>query len=393
MSATYNRKLCCVSPDVPNGHKLSTEEYWNGEYLKSVRLDMLAGRPVTACDFCINFENSGGRSLRNKVNDEYNIEYLVEQTNEDGSLNIPPSFYDVRSTTCNLQCVTCDENHSSMHKKLSAKLNINKNEHEVDSEYESRLAQEIITGLENKTVKMLYWAGGEPMLIKMHWDVINRMSELYELEDYQDYIKSIQLFYNTNVTRVVYKGESIPKILSKFNTVIWASLDGVEETYNYCRDGGHWKRIYGNWIEYRKHLPNTGVAAVLSAPVLMDIDRYIDFLEAEQCDFFDHEYLPIGVNPLMDIRVYPDHLFNSIIDHAINRFESANLKQSWKDNSLTILRKYVDERNSVPSISFEDAKASIVERDSHLVYGETFGTLLSIIHPECAEWYDSIVTK
>ena len=110
------------------------------------------------------------------------------------------------------------------------------------------------------------------------------MEELYELPDYQDYIKSIQLFYNTNLTKLYYKNKYIPEVLSKFNTVIWASLDGVMETHNYCRDGSNWETVYNNWLEYRKYISKLSVASVLSAPVLMDIERYIEFLEAEQCN-------------------------------------------------------------------------------------------------------------
>lgn len=389
VSATYERKLCCLSPALPDGYKSTTEEYWNSDYVKNVRLDMIEGKPIPGCEYCYDFEKNGGRSLRVKSNQEYDVEHLISNTNQDGYLNLSPVFYDVRSTVCNLQCVTCDENHSSMHKKLSVKLNINKNNHRVDGKYEKMLADEIIEGLEKKQVKMLYWAGGEPMIMKLHWDVVSKMEELYEVEEYHEYIKSIQLFYNTNLSKLHYKNKFIPEVLAKFNTVIWASIDGVSETHNYCRDGSDWSILYSNWKVYKKYIDKLSVASVLSAPVLMDIDRYISFLQTEQCKFFDHEYLPIGYNKLFDIKLYPDDIFFAVIENARQKLLAADLDQASVENSVAILNKYATERTS-DSVDYKNIKHDIEKRD---LFGRSkikFSELLNVIDSKYADWYNSI---
>ncbi len=347
---------------------------------------MIEGKPISGCEYCYDFEKSGGRSLRVKVNEQFDIESLIAQTEQDGYLNVKPSFYDVRSTVCNLQCVTCDENHSSMHKKLSVKLNINKNNHKVDSNYEKLLADEIIQGLENKTVKMLYWAGGEPMIMKLHWDVLNKMTELLELPEYHEYITSIQLYYNTNLSKLYYKDKYIPEILGKFNTVIWASLDGVKETHNYCRDGSNWENVYDNWKKYKEHVSKLNVASVLSAPVLMDIERYINFLTDENCGFFDHEYLPIGYNQLLDIKLYPDDMFYNIINSAKSKLIESSLDKNSIHNSLSIINKYVIEREN-NTIDYKDIKEKITIRDKHNRSNITFEQLLKTINNDCYDWF------
>lgn len=389
VSATYERKLCCISPAIPEHYKTTTESFWNSEYVRKVRLDMIEGKHISGCEYCYNFESNGGRSLRIKANEETDIEALIKNTDNEGYFNIEPSFYDVRSTVCNLQCITCDEHHSSMHKKLSAKLNINKNNHKVDKKYEEMLSQEIIQGLVSKKVRMLYWAGGEPMIMKIHWDVVNKMEELYELPEYHDYIKSIQLFYNTNLSKLYYKDKYIPEVLSKFNTVIWASLDGVYETHNYCRDGSDWTNVYSNWLEYKKHIEKLSVASVLSAPVLLDIDRYIEFLQNEQAEFFDHEYLPIGYNELLDVKLYPDDLFYKIIDYAKTKLLSSNLDRKSVDNSISILNKYCSERNTT-NIDYLAIKEKILQRDKFMRNSKPFGDLLKIVSNDCYNWYNSI---
>lgn len=391
VSATYERKLCCLTPALPDSYKTTTKEFWNSEYVKNVRLDMIEGKHINGCEYCYEFEKSGGRSLRNKINEQYDHKQLISNTHTDGSVEITPSFYDVRSTVCNLQCITCDENSSSMHKKLSVKLKISNSNHKVDGAYEKLLSDEIIQGLIDKRVKELYWAGGEPMIMKLHWDVLNKMEELLELSDYHDYIKSIRLFYNTNLTKLYYKNKYIPEVLAKFNTVIWASTDGVMETHNYCRDGSNWENVYHNWIEYNKYV-KLSVASVFSAPVLMDIDRYIKFLEAEKCNFFDHEYLPIGYNKLLDIKIYPDELFNKIVTNAKSKLLDSNLDKASVNNSIAIINKYIAERKIIEP-DYSSIKKEILVRDKYSRGNITFGELLSILGSDYYDWYDSITIE
>ena len=389
VSATYERKLCCLTPALPDSYKTTTREFWNSDYIKQVRMDMIEGKHISGCEYCYEFEKSGGKSLRNKANEQYNIEDIIHNTESDGYLSLKPIFYDVRSTVCNLQCITCDENHSSMHKKLSIKLGISSTNHKVDSEYEKLLADEIIDGIISKKVRILYWAGGEPMIMKLHWDVLNKMEELLEVDEYRDYIKSIQLFYNTNLSKLYYKNKYIPETLSKFNTIIWASLDGVKETHNYCRDGSNWDTVYNIWQEYKKYIPNISVASVLSAPVLMDIERYIDFLEQEQCNFFDHEYLPIGYNKLLDVKLYPETLFNDIITNAKDKLAKSNLNKTSVDNSLAILNKYITERSN-PNVCYTTIRSEIKKRDKFGRSNISFDQLLDIINKPSYEWYNKL---
>lgn len=389
VSATYDRKLCCIAPALPGENKKTTDEFWNSDYVKQTRLGMIEGKHISGCEYCYNFEKNGGWSLRRQLNEKYDINHLIENTKPDGHLDLKPNFYDVRSTVCNLQCVTCDENHSSTHKKLSVKLGTSKNNHRIDSEYESKIAAEIVQGLESKTVKMLYWSGGEPMIMKMHWTVIEKMLELLELPDYHDYIKSIELCYNTNLSKLYYKNHFIPEVLSKFNTLIWVSLDGVEETHNYCRDGSNWEMVHNNWKEYKKHIPKLGITSVLSAPVLMDIERYVNFLKTEECMFFDHEFLPTGYNKLLDIKLYPNDIFFKIIRQARHTLVTSGLDSQSVHNSITILNKYVDERTD-PDIDYVKVKRDIENRDVFNKGSVSFASLLCIVDKDCGDWYSSI---
>ena len=387
VSARYERKLCCVAKTIPDMDKSSTEDYWNSAYVRQARLDMIAGKELHDCSFCYEHESIGLESLRQKVNKQFPVEHIVAQTKIDGTLDVPPSFFDYRTITCNLQCTTCDDNHSSKHVPLVKELLGRNTNHRVDTNYEKQLGEEIIKGLRDKTVSSIYWAGGEPMLMRMHWDVVEEMERLYEDPEYNSYIKSIVIFYNTNMTTLYWKDRLIPEILSKFNVTIWASIDGVEETFEYCRDGAKWNQIKDNWLVYKQYIPKTAVTAVISAPVLLDIDRFLDFFEQYDIAMFNHQYIPNDYKNLLDIRLYPKELFDKIIDHAIERISKSNF--NGKDYTLSILQMYIKER--FEDVDYVDIKRQIRSRDKFLKNSVSFEKLLEQLDVEVSDWYKSIV--
>lgn len=388
VSAKYERKLCCVAKTIPGMDKTSTEEYWNSDYVKQARLDMMAGKELPDCSFCYDHEKNNRTSLRQQLNAWYDVSEIVSQTLPDGAMPLYPSYFDVRSIRCNMHCVTCDDNHSSKHFTIAKEVLGRNSRHVIDPEYENGLAQEIIQGLLTKTTKHIYWAGGEPLITQMHWTVIDKMEELLEDPEYTDYIRSIQMFYNTNMTKLERNGRLIPEILAKFDTTIWTSMDGIERTFEYCRDGGTWEKIRGNWLEYKKYVPKSGITAVLSAPVLMDIEKLVNFLEEHQASMFNHEYAPNDYINLMDIRLWPQHLFDEIIDNAEQILTKTSLQ--GKEYTLSILDKYREEKKTFPVPDYAFVKQQIQKRDKFLRYEISFENLLKHIHENAYEWYSNI---
>jgi hypothetical protein len=121
----------------------------------------------------------------------------------------------------------------------------------------------------------------------------------------------------------------------------------------------------------------------------MDIDRYISFLETENCNFFDHEFLPTGYNKLLDIKLYPADMFHEIINHAREKLLASKLDQQSMYNSITILNKYVDERTD-PLIDYASAKRDIDNRDVFNQGALSFEYLLRRINEKYHDWYTSI---
>ena len=388
VGATYERKLCCVAKTIPGMDKISTDEYWNSEYLKQVRLDMKAGKLVSDCQFCYDYEDHGVASLRHSLNGLYDVQEVVSRMEEDGTMLDPPSYFDYRTITCNLQCTTCDDANSSRHIPIVKQMFDKTILHRVDVEYERKLGSEIVEGLRNRTVRNIYWAGGEPMLMAAHWDVIDEMERLHADPSYREYIASIPMFYNTNMTILYRNNRLIPEILSKFDVTIWASIDGVEETFEYCRDGAKWENVKENWLVYKQYIPKTSITSVLSAPVLMDIDRYLDFFDSHGSNSFNHQYLQNIYNNLLDIRLWPQHLFDQIIDHAIERTKQS-VSESRED-TLSVLEMYKNQKKDFQNVDYAFIKNEIQRRDKFLKNSQSFESLLKKIHTPAYEWYVGI---
>jgi uncharacterized Fe-S cluster-containing radical SAM superfamily protein len=389
VAATYDRKLCCIATPIEGMNKTTNEEYWNSDYVKQVRLDMMAGKLVSDCSVCHKTEQHGVESMRQRLNPLFPMEEIISKMQPDGSMDIPPSYFDIRTLTCNLQCVTCDANNSSRHIRIEREMFPDNGFHVVDIEYERNIIKDVIEGLRNKTVRQIYWCGGEPMLMSAHWDVVEEMERLYEDPTYTDYIANIRIFYNTNMTRLYWKKRLIPEILSKFNVLIWASIDGVEETFEYCRDGANWEQVKNNWQTYRQYIDFTHVSATLSAPVLMDIERFLNFFSGKNLTYnYSHPYEQNVYKNFMDIRLYPQQLFDDIIDNARRKIESSEL---WgNDYTLTILEMYKQQKKEFADVDYAHIKSEIQRRDKFLKNSHSFEALLSKIHKPAYEWYVSI---
>ena len=405
LGSRYDRRLCCVANPIDSMEKTTDDEFWNSEYMKTVRKKMIRGRRIKDCTACYGFEDSGISSLRQESEQNTDFDYLIEHTTEDGETDLLPNYYDYRTIHCNLQCVSCGDLYSSTHIKLNRKLfrKSNKGEFKPDRVFETSMSDEINRAITEKRLENLYWAGGEPMISKVHWDVIEYIAELRDDLDYEDYVNSIKMHYNTNLTHLYWKGQHIPTLLAPNQPLIHPSIDGTHETMEYTRDGASWDLIEKNWNEYHDILNQNdgfGIATVLSAPVIFDIDRWFDYFEPYNPWLHNHKFFaalqayPYHNNSAaMDIRYYPQYIFDRVVQHAIKRFEKSKLRNSEK--SVQILKSYIKDKKKFTNIfevekNIKIMKALTLNRDKFMVAGRSYGELLSIIDEEVFDWYESI---
>lgn len=251
--------LCCVAKNSEqyNLNDQTVKEIWNSKHWKDARKKMLAGEKVSACDHCYKEEAAGIRSHRINENvlwtrelGKEKIDSLIEATQEDGTLDEDLVTLDLRlGNTCNLQCVMCRPQDSSMWLKPGKKLvDILATDakwdwkHKIDidtTKFEwykkENLWQEFEPMFAN--IRHMIFAGGEPLLIKEHFRLLKRLVET-------GHSKHINLRYHTNGTTLP---QEILELWKEFSYVeLMVSLDAWGEHHDYVRYPADWSVILNN---------------------------------------------------------------------------------------------------------------------------------------------------
>lgn len=251
--------LCCVAKNSEqyNLNDQTVKQIWNSEHWKDARKKMLAGEKVSACDHCYKEEAAGIRSHRINENvlwtrelGKEKIDSLIEATQEDGTLDEDLITLDLRlGNTCNLQCVMCRPQDSSMWLKPGKKLvDILATDakwdwkHKIDidtTKFEwykkENLWQEFEPMFAN--IRHMIFAGGEPLLIKEHFRLLKRLVET-------GHSKHINLRYHTNGTTLP---QEILELWKEFSYVeLMVSLDAWGEHHDYVRYPADWSVILNN---------------------------------------------------------------------------------------------------------------------------------------------------
>jgi hypothetical protein len=96
-------------------------------------------------------------------------------------------------------------------------------------------------------VEEIYWVGGEPLMYDIHWWALEEMIQ-------NNSARNCYLRYNSNLSRIEYKGMNLFDYLPQFkNWLMCASIDGTGQIVEFIRKGIVWE----DWLENFK----TGLAA------------------------------------------------------------------------------------------------------------------------------------
>ena len=196
-------------------------------------------------------------------------------------------------------------------------------------------------------------------------------------------------------------------MLSKYKRLyIEASLDGVYETLEYTRDGAVWKEIENNWQEYYNSDCDMRITTVLSAPVILDIDRYLNYWD-------NYPGLSIGVhqyhsetldngffNPAswktLATNFYPDDIIIPQMEYAIKRIKkSKTFIGDWENGrTIKILQEYIKEKRK-HSKEYSKMENLMLAKDGGERRDDFHKTtrlsnILKIVNTEAYEWYESI---
>ncbi|MBS1618789.1 MAG: twitch domain-containing radical SAM protein [Bacteroidetes bacterium] len=273
LHAQTNGKVmpCCMS-SISGGNEIGDlrqnpdlSAAWNSENMKQLRRNMLNGEKSSICGNCYKYEELDKFSERMQYNKDFRHYYhRVEQTKADGTLPDPTvPIIDIRfSNKCNYKCRICSSEYSTLWYEDEAKLGIAP----VERAKEIKAASEISVFWESfkklmPGVKRLHFAGGEPLFMEEHYDVLEHLISIGKTD--------ITLTYNTNLSTLRFKRHNVVEYWKKFKQVdVWASLDGMDSQGDYQRKGQKWLQIEENIRAIQAQCPNLYFGVNITTSIL-----------------------------------------------------------------------------------------------------------------------------
>lgn len=257
---------CCSNPIVlGNIKEQSIDEIWNSDNMKKLRLEMLKDSLPEMCWACRFAEGHGSTSLRKKYNEVLSncFDSVEEETNPDGSVKeVKIKAWDFRiSNKCNFKCRICSP-------LLSSSIN---NNNVVSCSEDLNIPKFLDEHVHH--LQFMEFAGGETLLMDEHYDVLDRLISEGKTD--------IDIWYNTNMSILNYKGKSVLDYWRKFNPdklKVTASIDEIDERAEYIRKGTVWKTVQKNLIALSKEKFNINTNIVVSSYNVFRLPKILDRL-------------------------------------------------------------------------------------------------------------------
>jgi hypothetical protein len=309
-------RICCVSKTQVESSPIN---FLNSDFVKSVKSDILNNIQTPSCDGCWKLDEKNLQSVRTSTMVNYPI-----PNNEIPSADsqYTTQYLELRdSNLCNMACIMCGPNSSSMIQdeiqkyptlaSIFENTSISKTAHISDENWNE--IYQLLPGLNT-----LFLTGGEPMLVKRF------LTLLGDLIDMKLNSNQLKLVINTNCSVMN------PKILDLFaqfnNRKLILSIDGVGKTAEYQRYGTHWPTVDNN-VHQIMGLPTSNLSSIvisstITAVNVLDISSLAKYLK--------HIY-ELGNNSVdyyMHALSYPQHFEFTLLTgelklQAINEIEKS----------------------------------------------------------------------
>ena len=266
---------CCLANakfPVGNFKTDSMRDIWNHAPMREIRVNMLNDRPCRECTDCYEQESAGFSSMRNNANKNFGQHIdLVDQTLPDGTVpDFRLHYWDVRfSNICNLKCRSCGSIFSS--RWYDDDVRLWGKELRPRVQFAGRHEEDVWEQMQEHIpyLDQIYFAGGEPLIMEEHNRILKLLIEKGNTR--------VRLIYNTNLTELKYKRESVLELWKHFPKVcVAASLDDMGERAAVIRSGTDWNQVEQNIRDLKKECPHVDfmISPTLS---VMNIWNFVKF--------------------------------------------------------------------------------------------------------------------
>jgi radical SAM protein with 4Fe4S-binding SPASM domain len=275
---------CCLADynhPVGSLKENTMEEVWRDKPMQQMRENMLADKPCVECTKCYEQEKTGFFSMRNSSNQTFG--HHIKETLTSDKLKI--RYYDIRfSNLCNFSCRSCGDIFSSNWTKEYKEYGWLPKDH-PNVTYAGRFKTDIWeqTLPHVPYFQEVYFAGGEPLMMQEHWDLLDELIKQGRTD--------VKLVYNTNFSETVFKGRDVFEIWKEFDEVsVGASLDASYARGELMRKGTKWNQTVANRERMLEVCP--------------DVDFYISstlsIMNSYHIPDFHKEWIELGLLKPMD---------------------------------------------------------------------------------------------
>ena len=332
-------RLCCRAQ--PFAHTISDTtpaQHLNHPLMKRIRKEMVNGKPdlvLKYCSKCIRMERAGLLSVRLQ-----GIRKLLALERPEGNTTLRAAARVARGWTgrmptkerclelklrifgnhCNLRCYMCPPiNSSSRLEELGAirdgywlkRLAVTDRYgfFKDDAAYD-RFVDDTLRIL--PLVKKIRITGGEPFLLKKHYDFLEKVVATGQAGE-------ISLVYDSNLTAFQLGSRHVTDYLQHFRRVtIYVSIDNIGPKNDYIRHGSHFGKLMEN-VALARSMPNIEVAVNSATGMLNagDVCTIADFFESMN---LGTGFLPCVINKpsFVQARHLPDALKQEYLGRLAN---------------------------------------------------------------------------
>lgn len=360
---------CCeYVGEVGSLKKNSLREIWEGDILQDLRKALATGKKVKACWKCWQVEAANGISLRQSLNARFN-DRLPSSLTAAAKQPDDPVYLDIRfSNLCNFRCRTCHHGASSRWFADAKVLGQASGKTALLSSFGK--AEDAHSQFENigTNVTDIYFAGGEPLLEKQHFELLRYLIA----ENRTD----IRLSYNTNLSTLDFEGSDIVNLWRKFPHVhIEASIDATGEAGAFIRHGFDWGIFRENLDRLREACPHANVYIGVTVSVFnllklvelhstlvndcgMDSEAF-GFHPVQAPRYYDIAILPKGIKEraTVQLETYAAelHALNADSKVAAQLLHIVRHLEDWSDNTAAARGQFQSITTQLDELRSENA--------------------------------------
>jgi len=332
--------LCChARKSSHNHHDLLPFDYFKTDYMEEVRNKMMEGKIVPECVKCYKLETAGKESYRQIAIRRHGFKSDVENINLKLRIN---------GSACNLACYMCMPYNSSERRKELREIYGEGWEDKliqftsVDVPVKRDVWEATIENINEHIhlVSNIHMTGGEPLQLMRHWQWIDAIPD--------EYAKNITLTYDSNITKLEFKGRHVFELKDKFKHVYFGiSADHYGEKLEYLRYPINAKEFEENLKimvdNFDCELDTT--VTLLNIDDLNDIEKYYadNFgIKTKHMNLSRPDYMSIRNIP-RDQKPYYENLYKDTHPIIVSELNMSPIK-GWYENFTTYLDKLYGHR-------------------------------------------------